>query len=331
MAKLRPIKPGRSTISGNAENRMYAAVRSLHDSEWAKLRPLIVSWISQAMGADTLKAKRFGVSQLDTTAHLDPEAKRFIVSIDGEIEAAGLRARVSTRQKDAGEWDIRNTSIYDQINRHVIKLAESTVADIKAETIEEARRVVSDIQQEVLAGQQSGENMQKRIRRIEQFFSETSRWKARRIAVTEASRAANWGYLAATADADWIVGYEWLLSANACAQCKAVGLVGGRPRRVKKGSPFGTGMSRDEFYATIMAPPLHPGCLCTLTGIIDDDVPSEWDTPVAAGPDGRVEIGTKGPLELPRETQLLLLVPSGDLEMAMAQFDEKVRRKNRKR
>lgn len=337
MRRTPPPKPGRSVISANMENRLYQAVRKLHDEAWDELKLVIMARIAQAMGEVTMKASRFGMSVTDTNDHLDPKIKRFVVAIDGEVEAAGLKARVKIRQKDAGDWDIRNTAIYDQIRSHVIKLAESTLADINASTLEETQRQVEAIREEVLAGQQSGENMRDRIKRIEKFFSEESRWKARRIATTEASRAANWGYLAATADADWIVGYEWLLSADACLQCKAVGLVGGRARRVKKGSPFATGQSRDAFYATIQAPPLHPGCRCTLTGIIEDDAPREWDEAVAGNPDGttdtsRVETAKVVPKErqIPLPLPMPVMDPAAELEKALEQFDAKVRDKNRR-
>lgn len=329
--KPRPPKPREATIPASMENRLYKAVRALHDAAWDELKLVVEARIAQAMGSMTLKAGKYGVTDHDMTAHLDPKVKRFIVAIDGEIEAGGLKARVGLRQKDAGEWDIRSTAIYDQIRTHVIKLAESTLADIKASTLEETQRVISEIQGEVLAGQQAGENMRDRVKRIERFFGEESRWKARRIATTEASRAANWGYLAATADADWIVGYEWLLSADACPQCKAVGTVAnGQPRRVKKGSPFATGQSKDPFYATIQAPPLHPGCRCTLTGIIEDDAPREWDEAVAGNPDGSTDTSrVKTSVAIPKDRQLPLPLPSpmivdpaAELEKALELFGE---------
>lgn len=336
--KPSPPKPRPAVLSDSMENRLYQAVRRLHDEVWDDLRIVVESMFAQANGEMTLKAGRFVVNEVDLAATLDPKQKRFVISIDGEIEAAGLRARVGLRQKDAGEWDIRNTSIYDQIQRHVIKLADSTVADIKASTLEEAKRAVNEMRSEVLAGQQAGENLRDRVKRIERFFGEESRWKARRIAVTEASRAANWGYLAATADTEWVVGYEWLLSEDACPQCKAVGLVGGRPRRVKKGSPFATGQSKDAFYATILAPPLHPGCQCTLTGIIEDDAPREWDEAVAGNPDGSTATSRANTaIAIPDQRQLplplpapMVVDPAAELEMAMDNFDRRVRGKNRR-
>lgn len=336
--KPRPPKPREAVIPASMENRLYQAVRALHDAAWDELKLIVEARIAQAMGSMTLKASKFGVSETDLTAHLDPKVKRFIVAIDGEIEAGGLKARVGLRQKDAGEWDIRSTAIYDQIRQHVIKLAESTLADIKASTLEETQRMVTEIQGEVLAGQQAGENMRDRVKRIERFFGEESRWKARRIATTEASRAANWGYLAATADADWIVGYEWLLSDDACPQCKAVGLAGKRARRVKKGSPFATGQSKDPFYATIQAPPLHPGCRCTLTGIIEDDAPREWDEAVASNPDGTTDTSrVKTTVAIPAERQIplplpapMIVDPAAELEKALEDFDKRVREKGRR-
>lgn len=326
----RPPKPRQATITASMENRLYQAVRALHDEVWDELKLVVEARIAQAMGSVTMKAGKFGVTVHDLTAHLDPKVKRFVVAIDGEIEAGGLKARVGLRQKDAGEWDIRSTAIYDQIRTHVIKLAESTLADIKASTLEETQRAITEIQGEVLAGQQAGENLRDRVKRIEKFFGEESRWKARRIAVTEASRAANWGYLAATADADWIVGYEWLLSADACPQCKAVGRQGDRARRVKKGSPFATGQSKDPFYATIQAPPLHPGCRCTLTGIIEDDAPREWDEAVAGNPDGSTDTSrVKTTVAVPRDKQLplplpapMIVDPAAELEKALELFGE---------
>jgi hypothetical protein len=63
--------------------------------------------------------------------------------------------------------------------------------------------------------------------------------------------------------------------------------------RCGKGQPFATGQSKDDYYATIQAPPLHPGCRCTVVGVLDIEVPKQWDqtevarTEVAEAPNER--------------------------------------------
>ena len=276
-------------VTAKDEERVYRSFYAILSSFWWRLEPIYRAKFRQAAGP-VMKRMNDPIRVQITHDMADPLVKRFVVDIIGMFDKAARQARISLGQRDAASWDIRNVSIYDQIKQHEIKLAESTISDIQAATADEAQRLIEQMQVELLAGQKAGETLADKTDRLAKFFAESARWKARRIAVTESNRAHNAGFLAGTEDMEVVVGYEWLLSDDACEECKRIGLVNGRPRRVKKGQPFATGQSKEAYYATIQTPPLHPNCRCTLVGVLDVEAPDKWDETVAGSqPDKPVQ------------------------------------------
>lgn len=242
----------------------------------AKFRAELIRLVRKSAN-DPIKVKITNDDLID-----DPLANKFVVEFMALFDKSARKARLSFGQKTADTWDIQSQAVYKQIREHAIKLVQSTIADIQAETEAEANRIIDEFRTELLEGQKRGETLKSKVNRLARYFGEQARWKARRIAITEASRGVNYGYLAATADLDVVVGYEWLLSDDACDWCKSVGMVNGKPRKVKKGQPFATGQSNDDYYSTIYAAPLHPSCRCTLVGVLDTDQPKDWDHTVSA-------------------------------------------------
>ena len=284
-------------VTAKDEERVYRSFYAILSSFWWRLEPIYRAKFRQAAGP-VMKRMNDPIRVQITHDMADPLVKRFVVDIIGMFDKAARQARISLGQRDAASWDIRNVSIYDQIKQHEIKLAESTISDIQAATADEAQRLIEQMQVELLAGQKAGETLADKTDRLAKFFAESARWKARRIAVTESNRAHNAGFLAGTEDMEVVVGYEWLLSDDACEECKRIGLVNGRPRRVKKGQPFATGQSKEAYYATIQTPPLHPNCRCTLVGVLDVEAPDKWDETVDESSSGSPATGTPDPQKI---------------------------------
>lgn len=277
----RPTKPSlRAIVPAKDEERLYRSMSAVLSSFWWRLQPIYKAKFAMAMGPVQKRMPEPIRVQLTHDIE-DPLIRRFVLDIVGMFDASARRARVKIGQKDADQWEIRSQSVYEQIKQHEIKLAASTINDMQAATADEAERIVEQMRTELLAGQKAGETLAAKTERLAKFFAETARYKARRIAVTESARAHNYGYLAGTADMDVVTGYEWILSDDACDECKRIGMVDGRPRLVKKGSPFATGQSKDEYYATVQCPPLHPGCRCAVAGVLDIEQPEKWDDTVS--------------------------------------------------
>lgn len=266
-------------VSVKAEERAFQAMAALLASVWWRLEPIYRIKLQTASGYT--QKQMSGPMQVHITHDVaDPLLRQFVVSILGIFDASARRARVRLGQQDIADWDIRNVSVYDQIKNHEIRLATSTIEDMQAATAEEAQRLVKEMQQDLLEGQKAGDTLKDKTDRLAKYFGEMARWKARRIAITESARGQNYGFLAGTADMDTVAGYRWMLSADACDRCQAVGTVNGRPRLVKKGQPFGTGQSDEPYYATVQCPPLHPGCRCSVSAVIDLEAPNKWDDTV---------------------------------------------------
>lgn len=248
---------------------------------WARVEPLYRAKLNAEMTQLQTKARNPIVVNVSNDDLIDdPLVKKFILEIISQFDASAKKAVLQFGQRNADDWEIRNQAVYDQIRKHAIKLAQSTIQEMLITTDEELARVLEEIREEMLAGQLGGETLKEKVDRIAKYFGEESRWRARRIGITESARGLNYGYLAGTAEEEVISGYEWLLSDDACERCMAIGTIDGKPRQVKKGQPFAVGQSTDDYYATIMAPPLHPNCRCTLVGVLVDDQPAEWDSTV---------------------------------------------------
>tara|TARA_R110000824_G_scaffold367453_3_gene556626 strand:+ start:11493 stop:12350 length:858 start_codon:yes stop_codon:yes gene_type:complete len=97
------------------------------------------------------------------------------------------------------------------------------------------------------------------------------KWRAERIARTEASRALNQGQVAAWEDSG-LKRMKWAIAPNPCEFCAAM-----KKQAHGIGQPFlsvgstlkGTkGGQMNVDYDNVMTPPLHPNCRCTLLPIV---------------------------------------------------------------
>lgn len=244
---------------------------ALYPPVWEKLRPQIEAAVKRELGPFLAKSGPRLLKQIRDPKYQNVGTNRFLVAFESLIDHAGRQAQVRYGLKPAGQWDVRNSLVYRAIEQAQVQLCNETRAEIEQATLQEADRVISQMKTELLAGQKKGESAAKITNRIAQFFSQESRWRARRIARTEAARAHNYGFMAGVEDFDEVTGWEWHLSSDACPRCMAVGMVKGRPRRVRKGVPFATDPAAPAVYGTILAPPLHPNCFCSILPTLDID------------------------------------------------------------
>ena len=100
-----------------------------------------------------------------------------------------------------------------------------------------------------------------------------AKWRATRVARTEASRVLNEGQIAAWEEAG-IERMEWLIAPNPCEFCDMMKKKANQSIK----APFfaqgeslvtNTGKRLDFDYAPINGPPLHPNCRCTLVPVIE--------------------------------------------------------------
>jgi len=111
---------------------------------------------------------------------------------------------------------------------------------------------------------------------VGRIFKDAETWRARRIALTESSRATHAGQVLAAKKSGIVIGFKWLLSDDACDLCQAI--LKRYPNGVKLEETFGNvdeyaargDSKKSRAYNSIPHPPAHPNCRCALLETIDE-------------------------------------------------------------
>lgn len=96
-------------------------------------------------------------------------------------------------------------------------------------------------------------------------------WRARRIAVTEASRAYHDAQIMRAHTSGVVTGWRWLLADNPCPICIAIQEACPFAELDQPFAIIGTGP-----YSVIYGPPVHPNCLCSLEEVVLSDEQPDW-------------------------------------------------------
>jgi SPP1 gp7 family putative phage head morphogenesis protein len=220
------------------------------------------------------------IDPIDITRASIDMAGKFLPIITSYIDEAGQAALVELDQADADQWLVRAP--------HVIDAAKTATLDLCQETLDSFTirlgNELDAVRRELADSLQSGETLGDTVNRVSRLIKEESRWRARRIAVTESARAYNQGQHDATKGLDFVAGYELILSADACPLCHAIHR---QCPVIRKGGTFGTN-GKNETYKDLKFPPFHPGCRCTTVVVFDDEVPDKWPSPVKPGDGGYI-------------------------------------------
>jgi HK97 family phage portal protein len=111
---------------------------------------------------------------------------------------------------------------------------------------------------------------------VGRVFKDAETWRAKRIALTESSRATHTGQALAAKNSGVVIGFKWLLSDDACDLCQAI--LKRHPNGIKLEETFGDVDSyaargdakKSAAYNEIPHPPAHPNCRCALLETIDE-------------------------------------------------------------
>lgn len=205
-------------------------------------------------------------------------AKFFIAEFTALLDIYARKGSVSYGLLPADDWAVHNQSLYQVLANAAIHLCESTRRDIEEATGRMADDIIDEIRRDIAANQRAGKALGKYVDSVAKQFNQQVRWKARRIARTENVRAYNYGHMLGLESNSRVEGFEWLLSGHACDRCREVGMVDGRPRRLRKGVPFAHEPTAPSVYQSIMAPPLHPNCMCSIVPVLTIEDVKEWDS-----------------------------------------------------
>lgn len=183
----------------------------------------------------------------------------------GRIEAAtGL---------DLGEWSVVNPNTRRKIETAAFDFCRATNETTSLDLNVALDRLRGELIEGIV---EQGDTLVQLRQRVESVFDNAERWRAQRIAASEASRAVHAAQEAAAEESGVVQGFEWLLSEDACPLCQEVAE---KVKRVKLGDRFAE-IGTNETYKDIRHPPLHPQCQCTMVHVLTDEfggpVEPEW-------------------------------------------------------
>lgn len=136
-------------------------------------------------------------------------------------------------------------------------------AETNATTTAELDVAIAQLRTELAEGIIGPENTVIELtRRVSTIFDRAEQWRAKRIAITESSRALHSGQRMAAKLSGVVKGFKWLVSLDACQECQDI---------VNEQEADGIsidGKFAQTSYGDIEYPPLHPNCQCTMTEVL---------------------------------------------------------------
>ena len=208
-------------------------------------------------------------------------ANKFIPVIEAWIDEAGRSMLVSLDQQDADQWLVRNPEILRAAREATLDLCIDTVNTFTGKVL----ATLEGMRMDIAASIESGETAGELTNRISQWVDADSRWRARRIAITESARAYNLGTVKAAESLDFITGWKLLVSDDACPLCHMINRL---CPVIPKGGSFGEN-GRNKTYKDLKFPPLHPGCRCSILEVFEDEMPKSLKPPVRPGSNGYLQ------------------------------------------
>jgi Phage Mu protein F like protein len=220
---------------------------------------------------EVLVRLRAGATQAPPLGHwARPMAEALAPYLAPYLVAGGLSALtriarlVSRRRKSADPLGIA----FDLVNPRVAEAVRRLVFDFCQEALSTSTMRVDEALDELRAGLAGGldrgEALKRLSARVSDIFGDPQR--AFMIAATEASRATHAGQLLAAEESGVVGGLRWLSSSDCCDACAALD-----GRVVRLGEPFAVTGGKAA-YATVLHPPLHPHCMCSVTEVLDADM-----------------------------------------------------------
>jgi len=191
---------------------------------------------------------------------------------------------------DPDRWRVTSEFLRAAIRTATLSFAESTQASFVEDFQQNYDAAKNAIRAEIEAGRMNaGETTEQLAKRIQKYFQDTNRFRARRIAQTEAVRAHHQAKEWSAVDSQVVVGWEWITTSASCKICDAIARDMNNPsgrRRIRLGQNFAV-IGDNPAYKNVRFPPAHPHCRCTIRAILDsvyskDPTPVTWSQAWAA-------------------------------------------------
>lgn len=162
---------------------------------------------------------------------------------------------------DPDEWKVTDPNLAKAIEAQAFDFCEATNKTTDLELSQALAKLRAELKAGIL---DEGETLKQLTDRVQGIFDNAERYRARRIAATEASRALHSAEVLSAAESGVVAGFEWLASGDACPICQQIAA---KAPRVKLGDRFAE-IGDHPTYKDIRHPPAHPHCQCSLLEVL---------------------------------------------------------------
>ena len=166
---------------------------------------------------------------------------------------------------DPDVWRVVDPNLHRKIAEATLAFCDSTNQTTTLRLNDALAQLRRELQEGIV---DQGETIPQLTDRVQSVFTDLKRNRAESIARTETSRAIHQASQQSASDADVCDGKKWLISANSCPLCLAVG------ESSKDGIPMDalfTVQGNNPTYKNVYCPPLHPHCRCTVTYVLNKE------------------------------------------------------------
>lgn len=211
----------------------------------------------KSLSPEILVGIRAGV--VDSHKAVDDEIASRMGKSNGNAKSINARVKTRRRKLDVDADVIKRAA--DQLTLHFCRATNNTTSLRIKDAVAKLR---TDIANAVIEGKDSPRALTRLVQRI---FDEAETDRAKRIAVTEASRAVNYGQKLAARESGIVTGLKWILSDAPCPICEELA-----DKVVGVNEIFGKSQSSDPDYEDIECPPAHPNCKCSMEEVLAEDL-----------------------------------------------------------
>ena len=173
---------------------------------------------------------------------------------------------------DPSAWRVTSEYLRQSIQESVLDFCTETQASFRDDLFATYDQLKQAIRQEIDQGRlQNGESTSELTKRIMAYFRDSNRFRARRIAQTEAVRAHHNAREQSAKDTGVVIGWEWVTTSASCPICDAIANDPENPsgkRIIPIGERFAT-RGNNPNYRVIKYPPAHPFCRCTVKAVLN--------------------------------------------------------------
>jgi len=214
---------------------------------------------------DAEQAINISATPLDLSEFLESDVRRMRPHVELYVDAAGKRtmSRLGITD-DESLWDVGLPEVKDAIDAQTLHFCQDTQDTLSADLDSAIAQLRVELTEGII---EDVNTLSVLTARVNGVFDGAEKWRARRIATTEASRAVHDGQVLAAAKSGMVIGFKFLLSPDACPICLTAESEHGE-------TPIETALAQVGVYDRNL-PPIHPFCRCSFTEILVEPTEGE--------------------------------------------------------